>query len=381
MKYIPYGRHLISQQDILAVSKSLMGEKITTGNQVSKFEKKINKFLKCKYSTVCNSGTSAIFLAMQAIRLKKNDIVIMPAINFIASHNVANLFGAKIYLADVNKDTGQMSPKNVEDCCKKFNLKQLKAIIVMYNGGYPENAEKFFYLKKKYKCLIIEDACHAFGASYKIKKINYKVGSCKHSDISTFSLHPLKTITTGEGGIVTTNSKILDNYIKKLRSLGIERNPKKHWEYNVKLNGFNFRLNDFQSALGINQLKNVNSFVQKRKKISEKYVRELQNISQIRLVKNISMYKSSYHLFIIHLKKHNNNVKEKFIRYMLKNKIILQFHYIPIYKFKIFKGKYLNTQSEKYYKSAISLPIFCGISAKEQDLIIKKIKSFFKDNA
>jgi len=116
MKYIPYGRHLISQQDILAVSKSLMGEKITTGNQVSKFEKKINKFLKCKYSTVCNSGTSAIFLAMQAIRLKKNDIVIMPAINFIASHNVANLFGAKIYLADVNKDTGQMSPKNVEDC-------------------------------------------------------------------------------------------------------------------------------------------------------------------------------------------------------------------------------------------------------------------------
>ena len=380
MKNIPYGRQSISNRDIFEVSKSLREEKITTGNQVLKFEKKINKFLKCKYSTTCNSGTSAIFLSMQAIKLKKNDVVIMPAINFIASYNVANLLGAKIYLADVNKNTGQMSPQNVEDCCKKFNIKKLKAIIVMYNGGYPENAEKFINLKKKYNCYIIEDACHALGATYKIKGISYKVGSCKHSDISTFSLHPLKTITTGEGGIVTTNSQKLDGYIKKFRSLGIEKNPKKHWDYDVKFNGFNFRLSDFQCALGINQLKDIKSFLLERKRISEKYINELKDISQIDFVNHSKKYKSSFHLFIINLKNSNQIIKEKFIKYMLRNKIILQYHYIPIYKFKIFRGKYLSRYSEVYYNSAISLPIFYGLSPKEQNFVIKKIKIFFKKN-
>jgi dTDP-4-amino-4,6-dideoxygalactose transaminase len=380
MRIIPYGRQSISIQDVSEVSKSLREEKITTGNQVIKFENKINKFLRCKYSTACNSGTSAIFLSMQAIRLKKNDVVIMPAINFIAAYNVANLFGARIYLADVNKNTGQMSPQDVEDCCKKFSLKKIKAIIVMYNGGYPENAEKFIKLKKKYKSFIIEDACHALGSTYNIKKISYKVGSCKHSDISTFSLHPLKTITSGEGGIVTTNSKKLDNYIKKFRSLGIEKNPKKHWDYDVKLNGFNFRLNDFQCALGINQLKNINSFLLERKKIYNKYISELKNVTQVSTVNHIKKYQSSHHLFIMHLKKSSQVIKEKFIKFMLKNKIILQYHYIPIYKFKIFKGKYLNNQSEIYYKTAISLPIFVGLTPKEQNFIIKKINFFFNNN-
>ena len=304
----------------------------------------------------------------------------MPAVNFIASYNVASLFGAKIYLADIDKNTGQMSPQNVKDCCKKFKLKKLKAIIVMYNGGYPENAEKFIQLKKKYKCFIIEDACHALGATYNINKINYKVGSCVHSDIANFSLHPLKTITTGEGGIVTTNSKKLDNYIKKFRSLGIERNLKKHWDYDIKLSGLNFRLNDFQCALGINQLKNIKKFLLERKKISSKYIKVLKNIPQIRCVSHAKKYQSSNHLFIIYLKKPDQIIKEKFIKYMLKNKIILQVHYKPIYKFKIFKGRYLNKNSEAYYKSAVSLPIFYGLTIREHNFVIKKIKYFFNNN-
>lgn len=380
MKIIPYGRQKISNQDVHQVSKSLKNDKITTGDMVVKFENKIKKFLECKYTSVCNSGTSAIFLSMQAINLKQNDIVIMPSINFIASYNVAKLFKAKIYLADVNRNTGQMSPQNIEECCKKFNLKKIKAIVVMYNGGYPENAENFLRIKKKYKCFIIEDACHAFGASYKVKKKKYMIGSCKHSDISTFSLHPLKTITTGEGGIVTTNSKILDNNIKKYRSLGIERNLNKHWHYDVKLNGFNFRLNDFQCALGINQLKNVKKFLIERKKISEKYINKLKNVPYIKFVNQSEKYKSSNHLFLIHLKKPDLKLKEKFIRFMLRNKIIIQFHYIPIYKFTIFKGNFIKANSEIYYKSAVSLPIFCGFTLKEHNFVIKKIKFFFNNN-
>ena len=380
MKMIPYGKQYIDKKDIDQVSKILKKDKITSGNEVERFEKKINNYLNCSYSTTCNSGTSAIFIAMQAIQLKKDDVVIMPSVNFIASYNVTKILGAKIYLADVDKMTGQMSPKNVEDCCKKFNLKKIKAIIIMYNGGYPENAENFVKLKKKYKSFLVEDACHALGAEYKIKKKKFKIGSCKHSDISTFSLHPLKTITTGEGGIVTTNSKYLDDKIKKFRSLGIKKNKDKHWSYDVIYNGLNFRLNDFQCALGISQLKKINLFIALRTKISKKYNNELKNITQILPLNHLNKYKSSHHLYLVNLKKNDLKLKEKLIKYMLKNNIILQFHYIPIYKFKNFYGKYINKNAESYYKSCISLPIYPGLSLKDHNYIISKLKKFFNTN-
>ena len=133
----------------------------------------------------------------------------MPSINFIASYNISALLGAKIYLADVDRQTGQMTPKNIIECCKNYKIKKVKIIITMYNGGNPQNADLFYKLKKKFGCLIIEDACHALGSEYQVEKKFFKIGSCKQADISTFSLHPLKTITTGEGGIVTTNSKKL----------------------------------------------------------------------------------------------------------------------------------------------------------------------------
>ena len=172
---IPYGNHYIDDGDIKSVSRALRNKKITTGIEVSRFELKIKKYLKCKYSLVCNSGTSAIFLAMQSIGLKKDDNIIMPSINFIASYNVAKIFGANVFLADVDKYTGQMTPNDVENCYKKFSLKKVKALILMYNGGYPQNADKFRIFKKKFKCFIIEDACHALGASYKHNKKYFKI--------------------------------------------------------------------------------------------------------------------------------------------------------------------------------------------------------------
>ena len=272
MKTIPYGRQHIDKKDIIQVSKTLNKDKITTGTEIIRFENQLNRYLNCSYSTTCNSGTSSLFLAMQAIGIKKNDIVIMPSINFIASYNVAKILGAKIYLADIDPLTGQMSPEKVEECCLKFKIKKVKAIIVMYNAGYPENADKFFRLKKKFKSFIIEDACHALGAEYKLNNKIYKIGSCKHSDIATFSFHPLKTITTGEGGVVTTNSKQLDSKLKKLRSLGIKKN-RNHWKYDVIYNGLNLRLNDFQCSLGISQLKKIRLFLKSRSRIHKFIIR------------------------------------------------------------------------------------------------------------
>ena len=380
MKFIPYGKHHIDNKDIISVSKALKEELITSGNNVTKFEKKIKDFLKCKFAFTCNSGTSALFLALQSINLKSDDIVIIPAINFIASHNVAKLFNAKIFLADVDYNTGQMSPKNVIDLCNKFKIKKIKAIILMYNSGYPDNAENFKSLKSKYGCVIIEDACHALGATYKKSKKTIKIGSCTDSDISTFSLHPLKTITTGEGGIITTNSKKLAQRIKELRSLGIKRDKVKHWTYEIENIGFNFRLNDFQSALGLSQLSKLKKFISSRKKIFNNYMRLLSKIREINLPDHDNRYISSHHLFIVNLKYPNLYHKEKLIKHMLKNKVILQYHYIPIYKFKVFRGKYIKKNSEIYFQSAISLPIYYGLTFKQQKYVVLKLKEFFKKN-
>jgi len=380
MNFIPYGQHFIDSSDIKSVSKALKQKKITSGNEVSKFERKLRDFFGSKFTTVCNSGTSALFLAFSSINLKKKENIIMPSINFVASYNVAKLFGANVFLADVNKYTGQMSPDDVIACCKKNKLRKVKVVLTMYNGGYPQNAEKFFALKKKLGCFIVEDACHALGAKYKLKENFFKIGSCKHADISTFSLHPLKSITTGEGGIVTTNSKFLDRKIKELRSLGINRDYKNHWKYDVLYYGLNLRLNDFQCALGLSQLKKLNSFIKKRKAIADRYSKELKDLSDILIPNYLKNYNSSYHLYIINFKSKNLALKEKLIKFMLKKKIILQYHYIPLYKFTVFNDKYVGKNAEHYYQSSISLPIYYGLRFHEQTKVIKLLKVFLKDN-
>ena len=378
MKIRPYGRQFIDKKDIQSVSKTLKKDKITTGSEIINFERKIKHYLKCKYSIVCNSGTSALYLALSGIGLKKNDNVIMPSINFIASYNVLKLLGCNIFLTDVDQLNGQMTPNHVIECISKFKIKKVSAIILMYNGGYPNNIKEFYKLKKKYNCFIVEDACHALGAEYQYKKKYMKIGSCKHSDVATFSLHPLKSITTGEGGIVTTNSRKINYKIEKIRSLGIIKNKKKHWDYNVGFHGLNFRLNEFQSSLGISQLKKIKSFLRYRKKIYEFYYQNLKKISKIDLPLKEKQTKPSYHLFIINLKNSNLKYKEKFLNYMIKKGIMIQFHYIPIFKFKIFKGKFIGKNAKKYYESGLSLPIYYGLKYREQKYILKQIKKFFK---
>ena len=255
IKIIPYGRQYIDQSDINLVSTSLKQDMITTGNYVKKFENKTSKFLKAKYTLSCNSGTAALHLAFCAVGLKKNDVIIMPAVNFIAAFNMASNLGANIYLADVDSATGQMTPKTLINCINKYKLTKVKVILTMYMGGFPENVFDFFKIKKKYKCILIEDACHAFGAKYYAQDVQYKIGSCNHSDISIFSFHPLKPITTGEGGLLSTNSKKFYNLAKIFRSHGIIKNKKKYWEYDVIKSGYNYRLSDINCALGISQLK------------------------------------------------------------------------------------------------------------------------------
>lgn len=384
MKIIPYGRQYIDSQDIRIVSKALKEDLITTGRYVKKFENKVSKFLKVKYVASCHSGTSALHLALMAIDLEKDDVIIMPAVNFIAVYNMARLMNSKIFLADVNPLTGQMTPETLLECIKNNKLRKIKAIVTMYLGGYPENAIEFYKIKKKFNCYLIEDACHALGARYFNNKKYLPVGCCKHSDISTFSLHPVKTITSGEGGLVTTNNKFFYEKILSLRSHGIDKDRNFHWKYNLSKSGFNYRLSDINCALGLGQLKKIDKFIDYRRKIFNIYKDGLNRIVNSIILPLENSNKPSYHLFLISINfKEIGSTKDKLLKFLKKNNIFCQYHYIPIYKFKLFKKK-INLSfyqgTEYYYKNSFSLPIFYNLKGNMQKKIISKIRLFLNKN-
>jgi len=354
MKFIPYGRQNINYSDKLSVYKSLNEDLITSGKSVSSFENKIKNILSCKYSVVCSSGTAALHLALLSIDLKKNDIVIMPSVNFIAAFNVCNILGAKVYLTDVDSFNGQMSPENLLDCIKTNKLKNIKVVITSQLGGQPLNIIELYKIKKRYNFFLIEDACHSFGAKYYFKNELINVGSCKHSDIATFSFHPVKSITTGEGGVVTTNVRSIADKCKLFRSHGIIR-KNKHWEYDVIFSGLNYRLSDINCALGISQLQRLKKFIKYREGVAKTYLKFFSKIPNLVTIPNNSDKNlSSWHLFIISINfKKLLCYKNDFIKFFLKKKIITQLHYIPIYNFKVFKKKLKKKLigAENYYRN------------------------------
>ena len=379
---IPYGRQFLNNSDKREVIKSLNQNFITTGKYVKKFESALRNKVKSKFAYACSSATAGLHLAFMSINLKKNDIVLMPTINFISSYRTAKLMGAKIYLVDVDENTGQMSAESILNCIKINNLKNIKAIVTMYLGGYVENNVDFYYLKKKLKCYLIEDACHSIGSKYKFKKKYFDIGSCKHSDLCIFSFHPVKTITTGEGGAVLTNNEKFAKRIFRLRSHGIIR-EKNYWDYDIKDLGFNYRLSDINCALGFSQLKKIKTFFKKRKAIFEFYKEKLKPYNDFFYFPKVRNKYNLYHLFLIGINfKKVKYDKNSFIKFLNKKGIFPQFHYKPIFQFSFFNNK--NTKkfpgSVKYYKNFLSLPIYYSLSRKHQIYIISNIIKYLKSN-
>jgi len=382
-KKINYGRQHIDKSDINFVIKSLNKKLITTGTYVSLFEKKISNKFKCNYAYACSNGTAGLHLAYLAINLKKNDIVLMPSVNFISSYSMAKNLGAKIFLVDVDPITGQMTTEKILECVRVNKIKKIKAIVSMYLGGYIENNIILYKLKKIYNCYLIEDACHAIGAKYKEKNNVYSIGSCKHSDICVFSFHPVKTITTGEGGAVTTNSKLLSNRIKIFRDHGIIRNKKSYWKYDIKQISFNYRLSDINCALGMSQLNKLNQFIKKRKKIFYEYKRKLEFLKRYVRINNYENKTNGFHLIILNINFNNLKCKKDDVfKYLNKYNIFPQYHYIPLYKFSFHKKVFFNKfkGSEEYYKNSISLPVYYDLKKNDLSHVIKIIKRFIQIN-
>ena len=375
-----YGSQSISNNDIKNVKKSLKYKTLTQGPLVNKLENNFKRYLNSKYALVCSSGTAALHLSLLSIGLKKNDIIIMPSINFIAIYNLSISLGAKVILVDVDPFTGQMIPEKVLHLITTKNKAKIKAIVTMNLGGYPENIKKFFDIKKKFGLYLIEDACHSLGSRFLYNNKLKKIGSCEYADISTFSLHPLKVITSGEGGVVSTNNPLLAKKIEFLRSHGLKKNKKYYWKYTHEGFGYNYRLSEINCSLAISQLSRIETFIKKRKKIAQYYVKNLTPLKDFITLPNYTNFNlSSFHLFVIHINiKKLKGSKDDFFKFLNKKNIYPQFHYMPIYRIvrniKYSLSKFKNT--EKYYKTAVSIPMHYDLTSKDQDRVITSIKKY-----
>jgi UDP-4-amino-4,6-dideoxy-N-acetyl-beta-L-altrosamine transaminase len=366
---IPYGKQDINQDDIDSVVEVLKSDFLTQGSKIPLFEKNLSEYCGVKYAKTVNNGTAALHLSILAVGVKKNDIVWVPSNTFVATANAAMYCGAKIEFVDIDARTYNIS---IECLLKKLidaknNNKLPKLVIPVHFAGQSCQMKEIWKLSQEYGFRIIEDACHALGGEYK----NTKVGSCKYSDMAVFSFHPVKMITTGEGGAVVTNSHELDKKVELLRSHGITKDSKQFinkndgaWYYEQHVLGYNYRLTDIQAALGISQLKRLDDFVKKRKEIARRYFNELKNVIFPYQHPDTS---SSWHLFVIQVE----NRKEKY--YELREQgIETQVHYIPV-DHHPFYSQEKTYNSTRFYQKCLSIPIYPSLTYENQSKVINNI--------
>jgi UDP-4-amino-4,6-dideoxy-N-acetyl-beta-L-altrosamine transaminase len=381
---IPYNKQFIDKSDIKSVLKVLKSNLITQGPNVEKFEKAISEKVNSRYAVASNSATSSLHLACMAIGLKKGDWLWTSPNSFVASSNCGLLCGAKIDFIDINLRTYNLDVDLLEKkLVKAKKSKKLpKVIVPVHFAGLPCEMKKIFELSKKYKFKIIEDASHALGAKYNSEDI----GNCKYSDIAVFSFHPIKMITTIEGGVATTNNQKYADQMSKLRTHGIikekfkmKRKKEGNWYYEQNDLGLNYRMNDVQAALGLSQLKKLNKFLKKRREIAKLYIKKLKKLPVNFQLEN-SKLKSSYHLFVIEIQK-GKKLKKKIFNILRRNNILVNVHYIPIHlqpyymkNFGFKKGQF--KLAENYYDRAISLPIYYSLSNSRVQSIINLIKKY-----
>jgi UDP-4-amino-4,6-dideoxy-N-acetyl-beta-L-altrosamine transaminase len=379
-KILPYGRQSINQIDIDNVISVLKSDFLTQGPVVLTFEKELAKFAKSKYAVAVNSATSALHVACLSLGLKKGDILWTSPISFVASSNCALYCGADVDFVDIDPRTYNMCIVELEKKLiqAKASNKLPKIVVPVHLAGQSCDMEEIYSLSKKFGFKIIEDASHAIGGKYKGKNI----GNCSYSDITIFSFHPVKIITTGEGGAVLTNDESLFGKVQQLRSHGITRNPSEMskpidgpWYYEQLDLGFNYRITDLQAALGISQLRRINLFIKKRRQIVELYNKLLAN-SKLLLPYQNKNTNSSFHLYIIRVPIESNFVRRELFERLRANGILVNLHYIPIYKHPYYQTKYkideLNfPHAEKYYEEAISLPIYYDLKVSEVYKIVE----------
>jgi len=375
MKKIPYGRQNIDQNDIDAVVSTLQSDYLTQGPKVREFESKFAEYVGANYSVAVNNATSGLHLSVLALNLSKGDRVITTPITFAASANCVRYAGGEVWFADIDPNTYLLDINSVKELIESKPKGFFKGIIPVDFAGLPVNMEKFRALADAHDLWIIEDACHAPGGYFIDSKSEKNFcGNGNYADIGVFSFHPVKHIACGEGVMLTTNSKALYEKLLLLRTHGItkENMEENHgnWYYEMIALGFNYRLTDFQSALGITQLAKNNKGVARRNEIASTYKKAFEG--KIKFQDLPARTYNAHHLFIIEVE----NRKELY-DFLHSKGILAQIHYVPVHTMPYYKnigyeGSDL-INAENYYANCISLPMYPTLNDKEQEFVIEKI--------
>lgn len=373
--YLPYGRQYIDEKDIEAVIKVLKGDNLTTGPAIQEFEQAVADYVGAKYAVAFSNGTAALHGACFAAGIGAGDEVITTPMTFAASANSVLYLGGKPVFADIDEQTYNIQPRAIESLITS----RTKAIIPVDFTGQPAEYDEIISIAKKHNLIVIEDAAHAIGATYKGRKI----GSI--SDMTMFSFHPVKHITTGEGGIITTNNKEYFEKLLKFRSHGITREKEKlneyhgPWYYEMQLLGYNYRMTDIQAALGTSQLKKIDKFINLRRKYAAMYNEAFKDMDEIITPFQHENGESSWHLYIIRLHLDKLTVSRREIFEALQEQNIgVNVHYIPVYLHPYYQQlgyrKGICPNAEKLYEEMITLPLFPAMSIEDVNSVIEAVK-------
>lgn len=377
-KLYPYGRQEIDSSDIDAVVDALRSDYLTQGPRISEFEANISKIVDSKYCAAFNSATSALHVACLALNLNNNSTVWTSPLSFVASANCALYCGSSIDFVDIDPRTGNMCITKLKEKLRRAeaddNLPDV--LVVVHYAGTSCDMEIIHKLATQYHIKIIEDASHAIGGSYHGRK----VGSCSYSDITIFSFHPVKIVTTCEGGCATTNNKALYKQMKLYGSHGITKDEAEFldecegpWYYEQQLLGFNLRMNDVQAALGISQLKKLKKYTSRRNEIAKLYAAKFNGAQSITPLSVMPGIYSSYHLYVIRLPFQAEEERIKLMSLLKQEGILTQVHYRPIYLNPFYRYIGFNQgycpQSEAFAKSCLSIPMFPTLSNQDADYI------------
>lgn len=392
MEFIPYGRQNITEKDIDAVVNVLKSDFLTQGPKVPEFEQAIIDQCDVKYALAMNSATSALHVACLALGVGKGDIVWTTPITFVASANCALYCGATVDFVDIDSQTYNLSVQSLKqklETAKKQD-KLPKVVIPVHLCGQPCDMATIYELSQEYGFSVIEDASHAIGGSYQSKPI----GNCQYSDITIFSFHPVKIITTAEGGVATTNNKGLAQKMDLLRSHGITRDtelmtnePDGPWYYQQIDLGFNYRMTEMQAALGVSQIERLQSISESRHKIAKRYNEKLANLAvTVTVPFQIEESYSGLHLYVIRLKLDDIKATHLEVFNALRAANIgVNLHYIPVH-LQPYYQKHFNfqigdfPQAEQYYKEAISLPLYPDLTEEQQDYIVETLEGVLKND-
>ena len=405
MKIIPYGRQWVDEKDIRAVVNVLKSDYLTQGPKIEEFEKAVADYCGVKYAVAVNSGTSALHIACLTASIKQGDEVVTSPITFVASANCVVYCSGKPVFADIDPETYNIAPGEIE----KRITDRTKALIPVHFAGQSCEMEEISRLvriaEKKYghRIFIIEDASHALGSKYK----GAEVGACGYSDMAAFSFHPVKHVTTGEGGAVLTNNSEFYEKLLNLRSHGITKIPEKFtneylafdntslsepklpnpWYYEMQVLGYNYRITDIQCALGISQLKRLNENIERRRVIVSRYNEAFKNLDGVEIPVETEIERSSYHLYVLQIDFEKIGKSRAGIMYELKRKGIgTQVHYIPVHTQPFYREKFGTNwgdcpKAEKYYQNCLSIPLYPTMSENDVERVIENVTRVVENNS